>query len=82
MSPRGNIVNRGGAEVDNAFRRLTFYHEDSYSENIDMIRKRELENELCTLCDNEYKGVQIRLKAKWIAEGEQITSYHRMNHHL
>ena len=30
--------------------------EDSPSENIDMIRKRELENELCILCDNKYKG--------------------------
>ena len=49
--------------------------EDSPSENIDMIRKRELENELCILCDNKYKGAQIRSKAKWIVEGEKNTSY-------
>ena len=40
-----------------------------------MIRKRELENELCVLCDNKYKGAQIRSKAKWIVEGEKNTSY-------
>ena len=26
LSPRGNIVDRGGAEVDNAFRGVTIYH--------------------------------------------------------
>ena len=26
LSPRGNIVDRGGAEVDNAFQGVTIYH--------------------------------------------------------
>ena len=26
LSPRGNIVDRGGAEVDNTFRGVTIYH--------------------------------------------------------
>ena len=40
-----------------------------------MTRKRSLENELNTLCNNKYKGAQIRSKARWEEEGEKNTGY-------
>lgn len=43
--------------------------------NINMIRKKELENELEALYKIKSEGAQIRLRAKWIDEGEKNSSY-------
>lgn len=43
--------------------------------NINMIRKKELENELDALYEIKSKGAQIRSRAKWIDEGEKNSSY-------
>lgn len=40
-----------------------------------MKRKKELENELDALSEIKSKGAQIRLRAKWIDEGEKNSSY-------
>ena len=45
--------------------------EESPSEDIDMLRKRDLEKELSDLCDDKFKGAQIRSRARWIEEGEK-----------
>ena len=45
-----------------------------------MTRKRSLENELNTLCNNKYKGAKIRSKARWVEEGEKNTGYAHMVH--
>ena len=45
--------------------------EESPSENIDMLRKRDLEKELSDLCDEKFKGVHIRSRARWIEKGEK-----------
>ena len=44
-------------------------------ENINMIKKRKLENELTELINKKAKGAQIRSRAKWIVDGEKSTSY-------
>lgn len=43
--------------------------------NINMIRKKELENELEALYKIKSEGAQIRSRAKWIDEGEKNSSY-------
>ena len=40
--------------------------EESSSETFDMNKKRELKSELSELCDNKFKGAQIRSRAQWI----------------
>ena len=49
--------------------------EDSFSENINMTKKKELEHGLPKLCDNKFKGAQIRSRAQWIEKGERNTGY-------
>ena len=40
-----------------------------------MNEKRKSEQELDNIYDNISKGAQIRLKAKWISEGERNTNF-------
>ena len=46
----------------------------SYNE-IDMNRKRKLEQELDEIYENKTKGAYVRSKAKWIEKGERNSSY-------
>lgn len=39
--------------------------------NINMTRKKDLENQLDKLYENKSKGAQIRSRDKWIDEGEK-----------
>ena len=49
--------------------------EDSPSDTIDMVKKKELEKQLSELCNDKFKGAQIRSRAKWIEQGEKNSNY-------
>ena len=49
--------------------------ENSHYTQINMIKKKDLEDELDKLYEYKSKGAQIRSRAKWIDEGEKNTSY-------
>ena len=49
--------------------------ENSSSLDINMNRKRELENQLNEIIDTKSKGAQIRSRANWVNEGEKNTKY-------
>ena len=49
--------------------------ENSSSLDININRKRELENQLNEIIDTKSKGAQIRPRANWVNEGEKNTKY-------
>ena len=49
--------------------------ENSSSLDINMNKKRELENQLNELIDTKSKGAQICSRANWVNEGEKNTKY-------
>ena len=49
--------------------------EDSPSDTIDMVKKKDIEKELSALCNDKFRGAQIRSRAKWIEEGEKNSKY-------
>ena len=49
--------------------------ENSSSIDINMNRKRELENQLNEIIYTKSRGAQIRSRANWVNEGEKNTKY-------
>lgn len=49
--------------------------ENQHFTEINMIRKKDLENQLDNLYEIKAKGAQIRSRARWLDEGEKNTAY-------
>ena len=55
------------ASIENELEQI----ENQHHLKINMIYKKELENELDKLYENKAKGAQVRSRAKWLDEGEK-----------
>lgn len=66
--------NRFKKKIFNIEKEIEYIESLPYNE-IDMIRKRNLETQLNEFYDKKSKGAQIRSRAKWINEGEKNTKY-------
>lgn len=58
-------------EIENEIEQM----ENKHFTEINMIRKKDLENQVDNLYEIKAKGAQIRSRARWLDEGEKITAY-------